>query len=778
MTNEILEARCDLAIQGMHCAACVGRVENALRRVPGVSEANVNLLAERAAVRFDPEQTRTDDLIAALDIAGYDAQITNFDRFSIEAEAAAAARQSEKQRETRDLTRRFAVSAALSVPALILGMGPHLGLLPMQWTMNSGWNRAQLALVTPVLFWAGGGFFRGAWAALKQRTSDMNTLIAVGTLSAYLYSLAVTVAPERFAAPNGKMGGVYYETAAVIVTLVLLGRLLEARAKRSAGAAIEKLIGLQPKTARMIRGGKANSAGTTGAGESEGEEQDVPLAEVRVGDRLRVRPGEKIPTDGVIVSGESWVDESMLTGESIPVAKRAGDSVTGATVNQRGALVMEARRVGGETTLAQIVRLVERAQGSQAPIQRLADTVTGYFVPVVLMLAVAAFAGWYALGPEPRFVPALTAFVSVLIIACPCALGLATPTAIMVGTGRGAALGVLIKDAAALETLGRVQIVALDKTGTITEGKTTLTDILTAPNVTEAQLLALAEAVERGSEHPLAAAVIAGARAHGIEFCEATEFRAVSGRGVTAKVNGKTIAVGNAALMADAQIALWISLADGAAQWAGQGKTPIFLAADGVPLGVFAVADAVRPTTAAAIARMKALGIETVMLTGDNPKTAEAVARQIGIDRVLADILPEHKAQEIARLQSGGKIAAMVGDGINDAPALAQARVGIAVGTGTDIAIEAADIVLMRGDLSGVADAIELSRATLRNIRQNLAFAFGYNLLGIPIAAGVLYPVTGWLLSPALASAAMALSSVSVVTNALRLRSFSPSRKT
>ena len=750
--------RCDLSVQGMHCAACVGRVENALKRVPGVQAATVNLLAERAAVQFDPKQTKPEDLIAALDIAGYDAQVKDFDRFSAKSATEQTARRDEKQTESRDLRRRLAVAAALSVPVLILGMGPHIGLVPMDWTMRGGWSGAQLLLTTPVLFWAGGGFFRGAWAALKQRASDMNTLIAVGTLSAYLYSLAVTVAPGFFAS-RGVAGGVYYETAAVIITLLLLGRLLEARARRGAGAAIEALIGLQPKTARVVRGA---------------QEFDIPLAEVQVGDRLLVRPGEKVPVDGAVISGASWVDESMLTGESLPVEKKAGDAVTGATLNQRGAFTMEARRVGGDTVLAQIVRLVEQAQGSKAPIQRLADTITGVFVPVVLMLAVAAFTGWSAFGPEPRFLHALTAFVSVLIIACPCALGLATPTAIMVGTGRGASLGVLIKDAQALETAHRVQTVALDKTGTITEGRPTLTDILPAPNATETELLTLAAAVERHSEHPLAAAIVAGAGQRGISPDAAANFEALAGRGASANVCGKAALVGSAALMEERQIEIPGALETSAATLAADGKTPLFAAADGRLLGLLAASDAIRPTTAAAVARLKALGIEIVMLTGDNRGAADAVARRIGIERVLSEVPPQHKAAEIQLLQKEGKLVAMVGDGINDAPALAQASVGIAIGTGTDVALEAADIVLMRGDLNGVADAIELSRATMRTIRQNLAFAFGYNILGIPIAAGVLYPFTGWLLSPMMASAAMALSSVSVVTNALRLRHFTP----
>jgi P-type Cu+ transporter len=744
--------RCDLSIGGMHCAACVGRVERALMRVPGVASATVNLLSERAAVQFDPRQAGPERLIAAVEESGYDASAAQLDHFG-QAQPAATAREPGNRSEAQELTRRFTVALALSAPVLVMGMGPHVGLIPMRWAMQPWWNWAQLILTTPVLFWAGAGFFRGAWASVRQRASDMNTLIVIGTSAAYLYSLAVTVAPGYFAT-HGVDASVYFETAAVIITLILMGRLLEARAKRGTGAAIEKLIGLQPKTARVVR---------------DGQEADIPISDVHAGDRLLVRPGEKVPVDGVVVSGQSWIDESMLTGESVPVEKQPGDAVTGATLNQRGAFTMEARRVGRDTVLAQIVRMVEQAQGSRAPIQRLADVITGYFVPVVLMLAVATFVGWYVLGTEPRFLHALLSFVAVLIIACPCALGLATPTAIMVGTGRGAQLGVLIKDAEALETVQGVHTVVLDKTGTITEGRPALTDIIAAPEFTEEELLRLAASAERGSEHPLASAVVAGAHDRGVRLAEATRFEAHSGLGVEAAVEGRSLLLGNAGYLRKRSI-------DGAgfdkeiARLSEEGKTPILVAVDGKAAGVLAVADPIRSTTREAIARLKAMGLTVVMLTGDNRRTAEAVARQAGVDRVLAEVLPQHKADEVKRLQTEGQSVAMVGDGINDAPALAQANVGMAIGTGTDVAIEAADVVLMRGDLHSVADAIELSRATMKNIKQNLAFAFGYNTLGIPVAMGVLYPFTGWLLSPMIASLAMALSSVSVVTNALRLQ--------
>ena len=753
--------RCDLTITGMHCAACVGRVEQAIKRVPGVKDATVNLLAERAAVTFDAKQTQPRDMIAAVDVAGFDASLANMDHFAPPTEGMQPP-PADRRTEAQELTRRFLVALALTLPVLVMGMGPHVGLFPMRWTMVGWWNVAQLLLTTPVLFWAGSGFFRGAWAALRQRASDMNTLIVVGTSSAYLYSLAVTVAPGFFMARgvNTMNGGVYFETAAVIVTLILMGRLLEARAKRGVGTAIAALIGLQPKTARVLR---------------DGQETDVPLSDVHVGDRLLVRPGEKVPVDGIVVSGQSWVDESMLTGESLPVEKKAGASVTGATLNQRGAFTMQAKRVGSDTALAQIVRLVEQAQGSRAPIQRLADVITGYFVPVVLMLAVVTFIGWYVLGPEPRFLHALLAFVAVLIIACPCALGLATPTAIMVGTGRGAQMGVLIKDAEALEAIHRVRTVVLDKTGTITEGKPTLTDVLAAPDVAETDLLRLAASLERHSEHPLASAIVAGAQERRIMLSEAAQFEALAGRGARARVEGYDILLGNAALLNEYNVDASRFEAD-MARLSGEGKTPVLVAVDGRAAGVLAVADPIKATTPAAIARLRAMGIQVVMLTGDNRRTADAIARQVGVDQVLPEVLPAQKADEIKRLQETGQIVAMVGDGINDAPALAQADVGMAIGTGTDVAIEAADVVLMRGDLNSVVDAIELSRATLRNIRQNLGFAFGYNTLGIPLAAGVLFPLTGWLLSPIIASLAMALSSVSVVTNALRLRGFTPTR--
>ncbi len=732
--------RADLAITGMTCAACVSRVEKAARRVSGVGEATVNLLANQGAFTYDPAQTSPQAIAAAIERIGYDAAPLNADK----------PQQTNYHAEGRFLARRFWVAAFLTLPVLLGAMGLELGLnIPRG--PASPW--AQLLLTTPVLFWAGSRFFRGAWLSLRQRSSDMNTLIALGTGTAYLFSLAVTIRPRLF----GPQGHVYYETADVIITLLLLGRMLEARAKGKTGVALEALLGLQPKTARVLRGT---------------EERDIPIEEVRAGDRIRVRPGEKIPVDGRIVEGASAVNESMITGESLPAEKKVGDPVIGATMNTRGSFVFEATRVGADTALARIIGLVRQAQGSRAPIQKQADRVTAYFVPAVLMVAVATFTLWFSVGHAPEL--ALSNFIAVLIIACPCALGLATPTSLMVSTGKGAELGVLIKDAEALERAGAVQVVVLDKTGTITAGRPVLTDILPLNGLASADLLRLVAGAERGSEHPLAQAIAEGAQAQGISLGNATEFDSIAGQGITATLDGHRVLAGNAALLAARGISL-DGLTERAAALAKAGKTPMFVAIDGYPAGLVAVADTVKPSSKAAVAALRRLGLTVVMMTGDNAQTAQAVARTVGVDEVLAGVLPEHKAAEVKRLQSGGQAVAMVGDGINDAPALAQADVGIALGTGTDVAIEAADVALIGGDLNGVVVAIALSRATLKNIKQNLTFAFGYNILGIPLAAGVLYVFTGHgLLSPMFASAAMALSSVSVVTNALRLRRFSP----
>ncbi|MBA4066753.1 MAG: copper-translocating P-type ATPase [Isosphaera sp.] len=747
----------DLPVVGMHCAACAVRIEGALAHAPGVSKAAVNFATGRATVEYDPAATAPAALRDVVRGAGYDAvlpQKGDYAGGSVSTEEAA------READYRRTRLRFVVAAVLTVPVAVLAMAGHLvpSLAPALDFPGRAW--VELALTTPVLFWAGREFFTGAWAAARHRAADMNTLVAIGTLSAYAYSVVATLAPGWLAvgassehAGHGAAtpAGVYYEVAAVIVTLILLGRLLEARARSRTGGAIRALIGLSPKTARVER---------------DGAEMDVPVADVQVGDVVRVRPGEKVPVDGTVLDGTSAVDESMLTGEPLPVTKAPGDPVIGATVNTTGSFRLTATKVGADTVLQQIVRLVQEAQGSKAPIQKLADTVSGYFVPAVLCLAVLTFVVWFNLTPpESRLTFALLTFVSVLIIACPCALGLATPTAVMVGTGRGAQAGILIKGGEPLEAAGRLTTVVLDKTGTVTEGRPAVTEVV-AVGLSEADLIRLAAAAEGGSEHPLARAVIAAAETRGLAVPQATAFEAVPGHGLVATVEGRSVLVGNARLLSSRGVPFDAAAVERAS---AAGRTTLLVAVDGRYAGLLAVSDPVKATSKAAVERLHAMGLEVVLLTGDNPGTAEAVARAVGIDRVLADVLPEGKAAEVKKLREAGKVVAMVGDGINDAPALAAADVGVAMGTGTDVAIEAADITLVKGDLSGVASSIELSRATMRTIRQNLFFAFAYNVLGIPVAAGVLYPLTGWLLSPILASAAMALSSVSVVTNALRL---------
>jgi Cu+-exporting ATPase len=755
-TRTATAARVDLPVVGMHCAACATRIEGALGQAPGVSRAAVNFATGRATVEYDPAATAPAALREVVRGAGYDAVLPpeGGGRPGAGPDPGQAARDADF-RQTR---LRFLVAAALTLPVAVPAMAGHL-VPSLAWLLDyPGRPWVELALTTPVLFWAGWGFFAGAWAAARHRAADMNTLVALGTLSAYAYSVVATVAPGWLAvgghAGHGSAPDVYYEVAAVIVTLVLLGRLLEARARSRTGGAIRALIGLAPKTARVERGGV---------------EIDVPVGEVVPGDVIRVRPGEKVPVDGTVLDGTSAVDESMLTGEALPVTKKPGDPVIGATVNTTGSFRMTATRVGADTVLQQIVRLVQEAQGSKAPIQRLADAVAGYFVPAVLCIAVVTFVAWFDLAPpETRLTFALLTFVSVLIIACPCALGLATPTAVMVGTGRGAQAGILIKGGGPLEAAGRLTTVVLDKTGTITEGKPAVTEVSPA-GLSADELVRVAAAAEAGSEHPLARAVIEAARVRGLSVPKPERFEAVPGHGLAATVEGRTVLVGNARLLQTRGVPFDAAAADRAAS---AGRTTLLVAVDGVYAGLLAVADPVKPTSKAAVGRLRAMGLEVVLLTGDNRGTAEAVAREVGIDRVLAGVLPDGKAAEVRRLRAAGKVVAMVGDGINDAPALAAADLGIAMGTGTDVAIEAADITLVKGDVAGVAAAVELSRATMRTIRQNLFFAFAYNVLGIPVAAGVLYPLTGWLLSPILASAAMALSSVSVVTNALRLGRF------
>ncbi len=752
----VRETSIELSVTGMHCASCVKSVETELSAVAGVLEAAVNLADETARVRVVPGTVEPDALVGAVARAGYSAAVISVAARDDETRAAA------RESEIASLRRRFWVAAGLSFPLIVFEMVPHLlgrvGL-DLGLPMLSPW--IQLGLTTPIVAFSGWPFYRGAWNGIRHRSADMNTLIAVGTGAAFAYSLVATVAPSVFRAA-GIEPAVYFESAALIITLILLGRWLEARAKGRTGEAIRRLLDLQPPTARVRR---------------DGTEVEIAIEKVVPGDEIVVRPGEKIPVDGELIEGHSAVDESMLTGESIPVEKSVGEPVFGATINKTGSFVFRATKVGSDTVLAQIVRLVREAQGSKAPIQRLADVIAAYFVPAVIAVAIATFVVWFVLGPEPSLTYAIVTLVAVLIIACPCALGLATPTAIMVGTGRGAEMGILIKDAASLERAHEVDTVILDKTGTITRGEPSVTDVRAVAGESEERLLALAAAAEVGSEHPLGEAIVRAARERGIALPSATDFEATVGQGAYASVEGRSVLVGNASLIRDRGIDPAMGDAEGrepttlAANLAGEGKTPVFVAVDSQVLGVIAIADMVQEGSREAVDALHEQGLEVVMVTGDNPRTAVAIGSQVGIDRVVSEVLPDEKAARIRELQAEGKIVAMVGDGINDAPALAQADVGIAIGTGTDVAIEASDVTLIGADLRGVVRAIALSRRTMRTIRQNLFWAFFYNVIGIPIAAGALYPLTGVLLEPWVAGAAMAFSSVSVVSNSLRLRS-------
>ncbi len=735
-----------IGIRGMHCAACVAKVERALSQTPGVVRASVNLASEEALVEYLPGQVNLSGLGAAVASTGFE---------MVERGESA---EEEVERQHRDdyllLKRKLIVSAVLTVVILMGTMTPLLAFLPLSAPV---WL---FVLTTPVQFWVGGQFYRSAWARARHGSSDMNTLIAVGTSAAYLYSTVAVFAPGFFVAVRQRPQ-MYFDTAAVIITLLLLGRLLEARAKRRTTEAIRRLAQLQPKTATVLRG--------------EGEQETVPVEQVQVGDQVLVRPGESMPVDGIVRAGSSAVDESMLTGESLLVEKRPGDSVTGATLNTMGALTVLATKVGQETALARIIDLVRQAQGSKAPIQRLADTIAAYFVPAVIVTAVITFCLWLIFGPDPSLTFALMTFVAVLIIACPCSLGLATPTAIMVGTGRGAEYGVLIKGGEVLERAHTLTTVVFDKTGTLTTGKPAVTEVVPSETLPERatlsneEILRIAARAEWHSEHPLGQAVVQQAKAQGLNLGPVESFVALAGHGVEARVDGKLVLVGSRRLLAQRGIQSDDMLEHGE-RLSREGKTPLYVVVNRRVVGLIAVADTLKPQAAEAVRRLQQMGLEAVMLTGDNQYTAHAIARQAGIARVLAEVLPEDKAAEIARLQDNGATVAMVGDGINDAPALAQATVGIAVGTGTDIALEAADITLMRGEVSGVAVAIALSRRTVQIIRQNLFWAFAYNTAGIPLAAGLLYPFFGILLDPMVAASAMALSSVSVLTNSLRLR--------
>ncbi|URD53411.1 heavy metal translocating P-type ATPase [Chroococcidiopsis sp. CCNUC1] len=743
-----------LKLRGMSCASCANNIEDAIRSVPGVSECSVNFGAEQATVTYDPNKTGVAAIQDAVDAAGYSAIAMQDDVLAPEDDAERRERLAENQKLTRKVWISGIVSAILVIGSLPAMTGLPIPFIPM-WLHNP-W--LQLVLTAPVLFWAGSSFFISAWKALKRHTATMDTLVAIGTGAAYLYSLFPTFFPGWFIA-QGLQPDVYYEAAAVIITLILLGRLLENRAKGQTSEAIRKLMGLQAKTARVIRNGK---------------EIDVPIAEVVLGDIVLVRPGEKIPVDGEIVDGASTIDESMVTGESLPVKKQSGDEVIGATINKTGSFKFKATRVGKDTFLAQIVKLVQQAQGSKAPIQRLADRVTGWFVPAVIAIAILTFIIWFNVMGNVTM--ALITTVGVLIIACPCALGLATPTSIMVGTGKGAENGILIKGAESLELAHKLQAIVLDKTGTITQGKPTVTDFVTVngtANRNELKLLRLAASVERNSEHPLAEAIVQYARSQGVEPTETREFEAIAGSGVQGYVSDRLIQIGTYRWMNE----LGINTSQLQQQWDRLeylGKTVVWIAIDGTVQAIMGISDAVKPSSTGAIRTLQRMGLEVVMLTGDNRRTAEVIAREVGIKRVFAEVRPDQKATQVQNLQAEGKVVAMVGDGINDAPALAQADVGIAIGTGTDVAIAASDLTLISGDLQGIVTAIQLSRATIRNIRQNLFFAFIYNVAGIPIAAGILFPIFGWLLSPIIAGAAMAFSSVSVVTNALRLRNFHP----
>ncbi len=826
-TPDGLAERIDLPITGMTCAACANRIEKSLSKSQGVRKANVNFATSRATVEYDPASTgirqlvdtvkdvgygttgharadfvvddsarpsgssqplehhlarqkgvvssdfnlgtmqvRVEYLTGATDAGAIRAAIQDFG-YNVRDTSAGPDSGSEddaRLAEYRDLKRKFLIASILSLPVLIMAMS-HGRIAALNF---AGANFLQLALTTPVVFYCGAQFYRGAWAALRHRAADMNTLIAIGTGAAYLYSTAATIVPRFFSA-SGSMSGmqmgtepmvpVYFEAASVIIALILLGRMLEARAKGKTSEAIQRLVKMQAKTARVIRDGK---------------ETEIEVEQVLPGDLIEVRPGEKIPVDGIIRSGASAIDEAMLTGENMPVDKSVGDEVFGATINKTGAFRFEATKVGRETALQQIVKLVQDAQGSKAPIARLADVISGIFTPIVLVIAVATFAAWFVLAPvDTRFTMALVNFVAVLIIACPCALGLATPTAIMVGTGRGAENGVLIKGGESLETAHRLDTLILDKTGTITEGRPELTDVVVLDGSNENEMLSLIAGAEHQSEHPLGQAIVRAAESRGISIPEASAFNSIPGRGLEATVDGRVLLIGNARMMSERDVDI-AAAESHATRLSSEGKTPMFAAVNGRIATVVAVADQVKPEAADAIAALRAMGIEIVMITGDNRLAAEAVAKRVGITRVLAEVLPEGKSEEVRRLQAGNAKVGMVGDGINDAPALAQADVGIAIGTGTDVAIEASDITLLRGDLRGVVTALALSRATIRTVKQNLFWAFVYNVIGIPIAAGILYPATGWLLSPVIASAAMSLSSVSVVTNSLRLRRFRP----
>lgn len=740
-----------LSIKGMHCASCVLVIEKSLKNIDGVSEANVNLVTEKATVEYDPDKTTDDKLISAVANAGYKALVK--EEFQSEDKERA-----EKQKELGDLRTRVIISLGLGFLVLWGSFPALMDTAPV--ILKNFW--IQLILATPVQFWAGWIFYRATIPALKHRTANMDTLVVIGTTVAYGYSVFVTVFPQ-VVQKIGIEPAPYFDVATIIIALILLGRYFEAKAKAGTSEAIKKLIGLQAKTARVLRNEK---------------ETDIPIGEVVIGDLVRVRPGEKIPVDGVITEGDSFVDESMITGESMPVDKKIGDAVVGATINKSGSFIFKTTKVGQETLLAQIIKLVQEAQASKAPIQRLADLVSSYFVPIVIMLAIVTFVVWNNFGPEPALLYAILNTVAVLIIACPCAMGLATPTAIMVGTGKGAEHGILIKDAESLEIAHKINIVIFDKTGTLTKGKPEVTDIIaTISDLSQEKILELAFSLEKGSEHSLAESIIKEAESRNIFSVTVRNFKAISGQGVEGFVDDfstnsgqlKKIVLGNKKLMKKENIDTGNHESE-INKLEAEGKTVMMLGFDNKLAGLIAVADTVKESAKGGVAALKKLGIESILLTGDNERTASAIAKQVGITRILAEVLPEQKEEEVKKIQAEGKFVAMVGDGVNDAPALAQADVGMAMGSGTDVAIETANVTLINKDLKSVASAIQLSKTTMRTIRLNLFWAFGYNIILIPVAMGVLYPFFGLLLNPIFASIAMALSSISVVSNSLLLK--------
>jgi len=736
-------ASVEIPIQGVQCASCVQSIEKALQRTKGITKSVVNLATSKAKVEYLPSEIGLAEIKQAIENTGYKVLDIPEENDIDDLENRA------REKEYKNLKKKFIIGLILAA-IIFIGSMPHL----FPWAPDFLNNFFVLwLLATPVQFWIGWQFYKGAWGAFKHRNADMNTLIAVGTSAAYVYSVVATLFSSFFDS-GGIRPQVYFDTSAMIIVLILFGRLLEARAKARTSDSIKKLMGLQPKTARVKRGGN---------------EVDIPIKDVVVGDEILVRPGERIPVDGVVLEGRSTVDESMISGESKPVKKEPGGEVIGATINKTGSFRFRATRVGKETALAQIIQLVQDAQGSKAPIQRLADVIAGYFVPIVISIAIATFIIWFNFGPEPVLTFSLLNFVAVMIIACPCALGLATPTAVMVGTGKGAENGVLIKGGESLETAHKIDTVVFDKTGTLTKGEPEVVDIFTLDSFTEVDVLKFAASAEKASEHPLGEAIVKKADERNIFLQDPQQFEAIEGRGIKAVVSGEDVLIGSAKLMKIQSIKC-DGLMDKAEEAALEGKTPVCVALNGKAAGLLSITDPLKDDSVEAVAKLKKMGLDVAMLTGDNHKTAEAIARKVGIEKVMSEVLPQDKVEEIKKLQAEGKKVAMVGDGINDAPALVQADVGIAIGSGTDVAMEASDITLIKENLTGVVSAVELSKKTVRTIKQNLFWAFIYNAIGIPIAAGILYPFFGILLSPIVASAAMAFSSVSVVSNSLRLK--------